>query len=248
MQAPIIRLDTCGSTNTELLRLAESGAEAYTTVVARRQTAGRGRAGHTWEAPEGSSLTFSTLLRPRVTVETLPLVTLCVGVGVCEGVREATGLPAGLKWPNDLLVNGRKCAGILCEGVPPGPDGGAAVVAGVGVNVSTPASALPVRPIFPATSLALEGAAAPDMERLLELLLAGIFRWCGMLERPDGAEKVVVRFNELDALRGRRLRVALPDGAVAEGPSLGAAASGALLLEGAEGPFEVLAGSLSLAD
>lgn len=245
MRERIIRLDSCGSTNTELLRLAESGVAAHTTVVALHQTAGRGRAGHTWVAPPGSSLLFSTLLRPRVPMETLPLATLAVGLGVCEGVRAETGLPAGLKWPNDLLVHGRKCAGILCEGVPPGPNGLAAMVAGVGVNVSTPAEALPRRAIFPATSLSLEGT-VPDSEHLLQRLLKCVWRWCERLEMPGGAEEIVERFNEWDALRGCALRVELPGGTTVEGVSLGAISSGALRIQTAEGPRDIVAGSLSL--
>lgn len=247
MRETILRLASCGSTNTELLRLAESGAAARTTVVALHQTAGRGRAGHTWEAPPGSSLLFSTLLRPRLPMETLPLATLAVGLGVCEGVRTETGLDAGLKWPNDLLVHGRKCAGVLCEGVPVSAEGGAAIVAGVGVNVSTPAEALPRRAIFPATSLALEGA-TPDPERLLQRLLEAIWRWCGVLEETGGAERVVERFREWDALRGRALRVELPGGTSVEGRSLGVAPSGALRLQTSAGPLDIVAGSLSLAE
>ena len=258
----LIRLDECGSTNTELLRLAESGAEPFTAIVARHQTAGRGRAGHGWTAPPGSSLLLSVLLRPRVAPETYPLTTLAVGLAVCEAIRETTGLPAGIKWPNDILVCGRKCAGILCEGVCvsaaakdmyseetdrradrrmlPG------IVAGIGINVTTPADALPPRPIFPATSLALEGASV-DAETLLEPVLAAVRRWTAVLESEAGPAKVVNRFRECDALRSRRLFVDLPDGRHIEGSNLGISDSGALRLETDMGPFDVLAGSVGLA-
>ena len=246
MTAPLIRLEACASTNTELLRLAESGAEAFTTVVARYQSAGRGRAGHRWTAPAGSALLFSTLLRPRIPVGTLPLASLAVGLALCEAVREETGLPAGLKWPNDLLVRERKCAGILCEGVPPRGDEPPAVVAGIGVNLSIPQEALPPRPIFPATSLSLEGT-APDADRLLERILGALRRWIAALERPDGVAAVVERFGELDALRGRRLRAELPGGESVVGTDSGITPEGALRLETDGGPVDIYAGSLAMA-
>ena len=234
------------STNDEALRLAREGAPALDAVVADAQTAGRGRAGHDWASPPGVALYFSVILRPRLDAAALPLVTLACGLGVAGAVRSATGLDARLKWPNDVLVNGRKCAGILCEG-DSGPDG-PVVVAGVGLNVNTPASALPERPIFPATSLLLEAGAPQDREALLAACLDGIARQCARLEEPDGPAAVVARFNERDALRGRRVRVALPDGTVACGAALGCAPSGALLLDAPEGPREILAGSVALDD
>lgn len=246
MTAPLIRLESCTSTNTELLRLAESGAEAFTTVVARYQSAGRGRAGHSWTAPASSSLLFSTLLRPRVAVATLPLAPLAAGVALCEAVREETGLPAGLKWPNDLLVRERKCAGILCEGVPPRGEEPPAIVVGIGVNLSTPQEALPPRPIFPATSMSLEGAVDLDADRLLERILGALRRWSAALERPGGAAAVVARFGELDALRGRRLRAELPGGTSIVGTDSGITPDGALRLETDGGIRDVYAGSLSL--
>lgn len=248
VSADILRLESCASTNTELLRLAETGAPAFTTVVAKHQSAGRGRAGHTWEAPAGTALLFSTLLRPRVTVETLPLATIAVGIAVCEAIRAETGLPAGLKWPNDVLVHGRKCAGILCEGVPPRAGASAAIVAGVGINLTTPREFLPSRPIFPATSLALEGAPPPNPDTLLLRILDNLRLRLSHLEFPDEGRTLVARFRELDALKGRVLRAELPDGTSVEGPSLGISEDGSLQLQTPHGPLSILAGSIFCTD
>ena len=248
MPASLIRLESCASTNTELLRLTEAGAEAFTTVLARYQSAGRGRAGHTWSAPPGTALLFSTLLRPCVPTGTLPLVPLAVGIAVCEAVREETGLHVGLKWPNDLLLRDRKCAGILCEGVPPRDGASPAVVAGIGINLRIPREAFPPRTIFPATSLSLEGAPNIDSERLLARILDSLRRWTSTLERPDGPAAVVSRFEALDALRGRRLRADLPDGSQIEGTDSGLSPEGALRLGTDSGITDLFAGSLSLAD
>ena len=227
------------------MRLAREGAPAGECVVAEEQTAGRGRAGHAWSSPPGTGLYFSVVLRPRVEPERLPLATLACGVAVAEAIRAATGLDAGLKWPNDVLVGLRKCAGILCE-AELGSTGDAAVVAGVGINVNTPAAALPPRPIFPSTSLAVEAGRTFDREALLAACRERIAAETALLESPEGAEAVAARFAARDALRGRRLRAELPDGTSVAGENLGVDSSGALLLSGPAGPISVLAGSVFL--
>lgn len=247
MNDPVpIRLGETDSTNARVLALARGGAPAWTAVVADSQTAGRGRGGRAWASPPGVALYFSVLLRPSLAPDVLPLATLAAGCAVAEAVRAETGLPAGLKWPNDVLVNGRKACGILCE-AETGPDGAPAVAVGIGLNVNTPRSALPPRPAFPATSLAAEAGRTFDRERLLQACLAALRAAVARLEGPDGAAATVARFNELDALRGAALEAALPDGTVARGTGLGAAPSGALLLATADGPREIVAGSVGLA-
>lgn len=241
------RFATLPSTNDEALRLARAGAPAGEAVVADAQTAGRGRAGHGWASPPGVALHFSVVLRPRVAPEAFPLATLACGVAVADAVRAETGADAGLKWPNDVLVGLRKCAGILCEAELGGP-GGPFVVAGVGINVNTPADALPARPDFPATSLAAETGRTFDREAVLAACLARMAEEIALLEGPGGAAACAARFNERDALRGRRLRVALPDGTERVGRNLGAGPDGALLLSTPSGPAPVLAGSVFLAD
>ena len=241
----IRRFAVLSSTNDEALRLARTGAPAGDCVVADSQTAGRGRGGKRWVSPPGVALHFSVVLRPRLSPGELPLVTLACGVAVAEAIRAGTGLAAGLKWPNDVLIGLRKCAGILCEAESGGP-GGTFVVAGVGINVNTPAESLPERPDFPSVSLAAAGGLPFDRESLLAGCLSRIASEIALLESPGGAAAVVERFSSLDALRGRRLRVGLPGGTVLSGENLGVDRSGALLLSGPDGPVSVLAGSVSL--
>ena len=227
------------------MRLAREGAPAGECVVAEEQTAGRGRAGHAWASPPGTGLYFSVVLRPRVAPDRLPLATLACGVAVADAICAATGLDAGLKWPNDVLVGLRKCAGILCE-AELGGAGGTFAVAGVGINVNTPAGSLPPRPAFPATSLAVEAGRTFDREALLAACRERIAAETALLESPEGAEAVAARFAARDALRGRRLRAELPDGTSVAGENLGVDSSGALLLSGPVGPIPVLAGSVFL--
>src|SRR5262249_51411176 len=128
------------------------------------QTEGRGRHGRSWHAPRGTSLLFSTSLFPDVPAARLPELSLVAGGAVADTISAETGLPTTVKHPNDVLVNGRKVAGILAEAV----DG--RVVLGVGVNVSQTEDDLPDEVVTPATSLALEGAAV-DRAKLLAAIL-----------------------------------------------------------------------------
>jgi len=122
-----------GSTNDVALRLAERGAVDGTVVGADLQTAGRGRQGRAWSSPPGAGLYVSAILRPSAAAA--PLLTITAGVSVAEGIREATGLPTDLKWPNDVYAGGRKVAGILAES---GMSDGLLnhVVLGFGINVN----------------------------------------------------------------------------------------------------------------
>lgn len=116
-----------GSTNDVAGVLAEQGVDEGTVVVADEQTAGRGRLGRAWASPPGAGLYVSIVLRPSPRVA--PLLTIASGVAVADGIASATGLEVQLKWPNDVLVSGRKLAGMLAEGA------ARHVVLGVGINV-----------------------------------------------------------------------------------------------------------------
>jgi BirA family biotin operon repressor/biotin-[acetyl-CoA-carboxylase] ligase len=153
------------STMDEVAEAAISGSPAGTVVVADRQTAGRGRRGHTWSSPAGAGLYFSYLARPTRHVG---LVTLTAGVAVREGVARAAGLQAHLKWPNDLLVGNRKLSGVLAEGTGLGtPE--ASVTIGVGVNLRP--AAYPPEVAARATNLESEvGAPAPAAVLLVTIL------------------------------------------------------------------------------
>jgi BirA family transcriptional regulator, biotin operon repressor / biotin---[acetyl-CoA-carboxylase] ligase len=154
--------ERCASTQ----RLLDVDAPEGAVAVADEQTQGRGRLGRMWVAPPGTSLLFSVVLRPEVATERLPTLTVAAAEAACEVVARL-GLDASVKPPNDVLVDGRKVAGVLAEA----SEG--RVTLGIGLNVSQRADELPERPVFPATSLALELGSDPDRRELLvELLLA----------------------------------------------------------------------------
>ena len=179
---PRLHLRVTDSTNARARELAAAGAPHGTLVTAAEQTAGRGRQGRTWSAPPGRALLGSLVIRrPR------SLLPLAAGVAVAE----VAGAGARVKWPNDVLVDGRKIAGILVEGRP--QEGWA--VLGIGLNVALSPEEFPPELRDRAGTLGLSPA---DIEPVLEQLLGALGDW---LERPDG--EVVAGFAERDALRGQ---------------------------------------------
>jgi BirA family biotin operon repressor/biotin-[acetyl-CoA-carboxylase] ligase len=154
-------LESCPSTQLELGGDDEEGAVAVT----EEQTAGRGRLGRSWHAPRGTSILCSVLLRPSLETSRLPELTVLAAQGVADAIGGATGLAAAVKHPNDVLVRGRKVAGVLGEA----HDG--VVVLGMGINVNVPESALPAETRLPATSLLIETGAEVDRAALLAAVL-----------------------------------------------------------------------------
>ena len=132
MERRVYRYETVGSTNTELMALARQGAAEGTVVLARQQTAGRGRMGRSFQSPAGLGLYGSVLLRSSP--EDAPRIPALAATAVRRAIRRSCGLSCGIKWPNDLVLSGRKVCGILAEALP-GPEGSLWVVVGIGINV-----------------------------------------------------------------------------------------------------------------
>ncbi|ADU06633.1 MULTISPECIES: biotin--[acetyl-CoA-carboxylase] ligase [Micromonospora] len=238
-----------GSTNADVVAAARAGEPEGLVVVAERQTAGRGRRGRVWQSPPRAGLATSVLLRPGEAVAERgwsPVPTtgygwlpLLAGVALAEAVRLLAELDARLKWPNDLLVDGAKCAGVLAEAVPGENDRPPAIVVGVGLNVTLRADELPENPTgLPATSLQLAGATATDRDPLLRALLRSLADWYERWRDAGGdAEASGLREAYLAgcATVGRQVRVLLPDGREVHGTATGVDADGQLLVEtGAE--------------
>ena len=155
----LVTLAEAGSTNDEAWRALAGGAPDGTVVVADAQTRGRGRAGRVWHTNPGRGLAFSVLLRPAGEWRDLGLLPLAAGLAVARAL-EGLGAAPALKWPNDVLLGGRKTAGVLCEARSPAraPDGPRrAAVVGIGVNVTEQPGDFPAALAATATSLALAG-------------------------------------------------------------------------------------------
>jgi BirA family biotin operon repressor/biotin-[acetyl-CoA-carboxylase] ligase len=158
---PYLYFKRCESTQRELPPDAPEGAVA----VAEEQTAGRGRLGRPWHAPAGTSILVSVNLRPPIEVPRLPELSVVAGVAVAEAIAHETGVEPEVRFPNDLLVGGRKVAGILAEARDD------RVVLGIGINVNLTERELPPDVDTPATSLSIESGSPLDRARLLATLL-----------------------------------------------------------------------------
>lgn len=226
-----------GSTNADLLEWAARGLAEGAILVAEEQTAGRGRMGRAWVSPPGAALTFSVLLRPdKIPSAQRGWLPLIAGIAAATGVRMLTGLDARLKWPNDLLIGGRKLAGILAEA------SGDAVVIGIGINVSTAPEELPVGPggLAP-TSLLAEGASV-ERDLLLIETLRSFGSWYKTLTQEPDPERIGLlgQYRNLSATIGHEVRVELPTGAALSGLATGIDVDGRLLVE-ADGGIQAIA-------
>ena len=227
-----------GSTNADLAAAAREGAADGTVLVADHQSAGRGRLGRTWTAPPGTGLALSVLLRPVVPFDRWTWLPLLAGLAVSDGIRQECDLPADLKWPNDVLVLGRKVCGVLAERVetPTGP----AVVIGMGVNVHLGADQLPV-PTATSLALALADLGVPGVPlsrtSLVSTTLRSLERILGRWEGLDGgaADALALAYRERCTSLGRQVRVSLSDSSTVEGTARDVDASGRLVLDTADG-------------
>ncbi len=197
-------VDETASTNLLASERARAGAPAGLLVVAEHQHAGRGRLDRGWAAPPGTAVLLSLLLRPDAPPADWPWLPLLAGQAVAAALS-AHGVAAGLKWPNDVLLDERKLAGILVERVET-PQGPAAVV-GVGLNASTTVEELPVPT---ATSVALATGGTVDRTALLVDVVAALLAAHDDWSAPGGRARLRAAYAAACVTVGRQVRVALP--------------------------------------
>lgn len=239
------RIDVLGevtSTNTVMLERAAAGAPSGSVVAAELQTGGRGRRGRAWLSGLGGSLTFSLLWRFEQGPASLSGLSLVVGLA-CATALAARGVAGvGVKWPNDLLCDGRKLGGILIElqGDALGPS---AVVIGIGFNVRLPSEiqATVDQPI-------VDIAGAGGSEDRNALLAAALTELATCIDKftAGGFASLADDFDRLHVLRNREIVVSLPDGSRVEGRVTGTAPDGALLVDTATGPRRFHGGEVSV--
>lgn len=240
------------STNDEAIALAASGGPQWSMVVCDQQRAGRGRLGRSWETPPGQALLFSTVFRPPVAwaPSSWGWIPLIAGIAVCRAIEPHIAEPlaesVGLKWPNDVIVDGnahdgscgpRKLAGILAE------RRGNAVVVGIGINVDHIQSMLPIPA---ATSLALEGIHIPRSVLLADCLKSWISLWQRFEAAAGDAQASGTRddYRRLCLTLGRRVRVEIAgDNVIGDATDIDA--GGHLVVEGAFGSRRVSAGDVT---
>lgn len=222
------------STNTQLLLAARFGEPDGTVYIAENQTAGRGRFRRAWTAPPGKALLVSVLLYPDGAEERWGLLPMLAALAAAHAIEETAALPSSLKWPNDILVRDRKVGGVLaeCERVQGGRR--MAIVVGFGVNVNQTADELPNRPVFPATSLALE--AGREVERA-PLLIATLKRFSSFYQqcRTGGTEPLLDLIRRRMTTLGRRVMLH-QNGAAFSGSACDISPRGGLLVRLDSGP------------
>jgi BirA family biotin operon repressor/biotin-[acetyl-CoA-carboxylase] ligase len=199
-------------------------------VTAAEQSAGRGRQGRSWAAPAGTALLMSAIVRDLTRRDAL--LPLAVPVAVAEACDQFAGTRCGIKWPNDIWIDGRKLSGILLEGR---PQEGWAVI-GVGLNVGTTRDDFPDELRATATSLAIEAGSDPGVEPVLAAVLAALERRLG-----DGPDAILAAWRERDVLLGSQVRW---NGG--EGTAAGIDRDGALLVDSASGRVALDAGEVHL--
>lgn len=234
----VIRLATTASTMDDAAALADAGEPEGTVVVANTQTAGRGRAGRSWQAAAGTSVLCSVLLRPAVPPDRLGVLPLLVGVAVAETLEVVAAVSCQLKWPNDVWIEGLKAAGILVA-ARAGTATVAHAIVGIGINVNVSPTELPQG----GTSILAATGRIHDLEAVLATLL----------ERLDAGYGAFLDAKGRPNLGGWRTRAALMGetvdlrvgGQTRRGTLRGIADDGALLLERTDGAIErVISGDL----
>jgi BirA family biotin operon repressor/biotin-[acetyl-CoA-carboxylase] ligase len=230
------------STNRVAMELGFAGEPEGTVVMAEAQTAGRGRAGRIWYSERGTGLYFTVLLRPRISPAQAPLLTMLAGVSARSVIQAQTGLVPELKWPNDLLLNGKKLGGILTE-MHAEPNAVRFVIVGIGINVNQEKFPAEISGI--ATSLRKESGRMTYRLELLARLLTQFENDYNRFLR-DGPSFVVDRFQSVSSFaQGRRVRV---DTSVESyvGTTAGLSPEGLLLVARDNGPLvTVIAGDVT---
>jgi len=234
-------LDTVESTQAVLARLAREGAPEGTVVTARHQTSGRGRRGQPWWDAPGQSLLVSVLLRPPILTAQAPQLSLVAGLAVADALGPGAGVSPRIRWPNDVLIDGRKVCGVLPEAVSSADGRVGHLLLGIGVNVDQ--SEFPDDLRDHATSLRLVTGVSHDQGRLLAGLLAVLDRryaeWLA-----GGFARLREEWRRLASTLGERVRI--PDGR--EGVAVDVDDDGALLVDAGEGVLtRVVAGARVLA-
>ena len=193
-----------GSTNSMALDLGRAGEPHGTLVIAEEQTAGRGRSGRSWHSEKTAGIYVTALLRPAVSPLLAPVIPLLAGLAVRDAVLEETGLAPDLRWPNDLLMAGKKFCGILTE-MHAEPDRIHFIVIGIGINVNH--SAVPPELAAIATSLRITTGRARSRMEILVRLLRCLENYYNLFLN-EGPEPIVARFAEVSSFaKGKRVRI-----------------------------------------
>lgn len=236
MNFTILHFDAIESTNTEAVNQARRGADEGLCVVARAQTAGRGRHGRRWISEKDAGLYFSIVLRPVIKNRFLPLITLMTAVAVADTLKNTYGLEPDIKWANDVHVKGKKICGILAEMT--GTVKGTAIIVGIGINLKS--SNFPAEIADIATSIEAETNRAADVERLLTSLTRFLNYFYDILQGAGGAKTIVEEWVKRSSYAfGKSVRVRLENETIS-GVTDGLEENGALRMKSENGALRIV--------
>lgn len=252
----IYLFDAIDSTNDHAHKLAKEGAKEGTVVLSESQSKGKGRLGRTWFSPSGTNIYLSVILRPQMPTSQITLLTFAAAIAVAKAIRDVTGLDADIKWPNDILIKGKKVAGILSEmktdknpPLPPftkGGVGGLSVkfsIIGIGINVNLDKKDIPLELIDKATSIKIESNSAIDRKNLICRVLENLEKWYNLFERNE-ANDIIKEWKSLAITIGRDVKVQSGNSFV-EGRAVDIDENGALLIKDRNGVIQkVLSGDV----
>lgn len=193
--------ESVDSTNNWARREAEEGAPCGSVYLADTQTAGKGSRGRSWGSPEGTSISMSLVLRPEIELSRISMITLVMGLGAADGIRDVTGIDTEIKWPNDVVCRGKKLCGILTE---MGPNGDY-LVPGIGINVNMDRFSQDLRD--KATSVFLETGRKCDRDRIAAGILDSFERYYDIFLETGDLTGLMDRYQAILANRGRKVRV-----------------------------------------
>jgi len=233
--APLHWYELLDSTQNRARELAEAGAPDGTLVLADQQVQGRGRLGRSFVSPPGKGVWMSLVLRPSIPLPFAPQLTLLTAVALCRSLRQTTALDIGIKWPNDILLEGRKVSGILLESAAE-DDRLRYVIAGIGINVNLEATDFPEEVRERAWSLRLASGRAWERAEVIRSFLAELESLMGIYE-AQGFESIRLLWEALSVSLDKPAVLLTPQGE-RRGTPIGLNAQGALLLRDEDGAVE----------
>jgi len=243
-QGPIFHFRETDNTNNQAKALAYEGAPEGALVIAEEQSQGRGRRGRTWFSPAGQGIYATVILRSLIPLSEAPKLTLLTAVAAADALESQTGLPIRIKWPNDILVNGRKLAGILTE-IGTEMDAVDFAVIGLGLNVNIPQASFPSDLRSPATSVLIEKGQPFPRIRLLQAWLGALETYYSLFRQGD-FDVILSRWKILTDIVGSRIAVDLP-GRRYTGEVQEVDENGVLILKEPGGTFQrIFSGDISL--
>lgn len=235
----VFAFESIDSTNTYARNLAAERVGEPTLIVAEEQTHGRGRFRREWHSERGKNLTFSLLVYPKIPADRMSVLPLCVAQCVADVVEVAAGIPVETKWPNDLLIKGKKVCGILLEPVGSGPENNT-LITGIGLNVNQ--KNFPADP--EATSLSLAAGKSFDRLQLLGEIVRSL-QWLSELIENSLREKMLIDWKVRCGMWGKEVRVQSVNDTLT-GIAKGVSDDGALLLDIGGKEHRIFAGDVKV--